>query len=131
MIVKEVRFQDELRDRLSTYKFDGLEIVEVERDHPVGDEEVGLTLIIRGQRSFMFIETKKKPKAKSQRDRRIYSPNPLGTSVVNQVISFAELYEKNNKYLVLYLVAINTKRTDVFRVSYSNKWQSQLCLTAT
>ncbi len=110
---REAVFQDKLKELIqaaSKFRFDGLEVSRVERDHPVDSREVDIAVFIRGGLPFLLIETKKK--AEGKRDRGLF--DPLALAVVGQAISYAALYGRRGLH-VPYFATANPKSIAVFK----------------
>lgn len=117
---REATIQDELKDAVERvakkFKFDGLEIIKVERDYPIQSKEVkrarevDLVLFTRGLTPFMFIETKKKGK----NEFGLFS-DLLDISSVGQVSSYAAIYKRSKELVVPFIATANSESIAVFK----------------
>ena len=92
---REAPFQDRIIDLIQEVirdrRFDGVEIIKVERGYPVDGREVDIALFLRGGLPFLFIETKRKSEGRKDREKfDVFSP-----AVVGQAISYIALLKKN------------------------------------
>jgi hypothetical protein len=113
---REAKLQDKLKDLIEglaiakKFRFHGIEITRVERDHPLDAREVDLVLFKQGEVPFMFIETKRKEKGRA---RGLF--DPLDVSVVGQVMSYAAIYKRDYNFVVPFVATANPDRIAVFR----------------
>ena len=110
---REAEIQDALKNLIKNvaekFRFEGLDITDVKRDHPVDNREVDIVVFTRGGIPFMFIETKRKGKEPS----RLF--DPLDVSVVGQVMSYVAIYKKRNNFVVPFVATANPSKIAIFR----------------
>lgn len=112
---REAKIQDDLKGLIERAtkdrRFHGIEIAHVERDYPVDGRETDLVLFMRGEAPFMFIETKRKGKEKGT------LIDPVDTSVVGQVMSYAAIWKRSHpEHEVPFVATANPDFIAVFRV---------------
>ncbi|MBA7618374.1 hypothetical protein ES703_25699 [subsurface metagenome] len=112
---REAEIQDDLKDAIEKVarksRFDGVEIrTPVERGYPVGNREVDLTLFMKGEEPFMFIETKKKGK----REPSLLF-HPIDRYSVGQVASYAAIFKRDKGKIVPFVAIANPSTIVAFK----------------